>query len=421
VEDRRLLSQIVLHILLIEDNPGDAALVDAALSDASGAEFKIHHAETLTSGLDRLVGRERIDLVLLDVSLPDSHGLDGLNAIRILAPHIPVVLLTGWDSESLALRAMQNGAQDFLVKGPLQGPALARILQQAIVRQRLNAESSGIEPRHEQAKVVGFLGAKGGAGSTTIACHLGMELKRQTDGRVLLMDLDMAGNTIGFVMDVNSHYGIMDASEDVLKLDEDRWEKLTASGPGGLDIIQSGGPVFSEEKQPNVERVRFVLRFVRTLYRWVVVDLGRLNPFSARLAEEVSRLYVVSTCDILGLNEAKSTIGTLAQAGFDRDQLALIINPTTVPPYLSRLELEKLLGVRVEMMLPECRQEFENSSQLGKRLGEGRNFQKHMAQLTAGIVGPGAAVTVGPGNDPPAKKNRFPFLMRAFRHAPAGS
>ena len=98
----RILSQPVLHILLIEDNPGDAELVKAALAEAAGAEFQIHHAEALAPGLDRLM-RGDIDLVLLDVSLPDSHGLDGLNAVRILAPSIPVVLLTGWDSGSLCV------------------------------------------------------------------------------------------------------------------------------------------------------------------------------------------------------------------------------------------------------------------------------------------------------------------------------
>jgi len=106
----------VLRVLLIEDNPGDAELVKAALADTAGATFEVHHAETLALGLDRLV-RGDIDLVLLDVSLPDSHGLDGLNAVRILAPSVPAVLLTGWDSESLALRAEQSGAQDYLVKG----------------------------------------------------------------------------------------------------------------------------------------------------------------------------------------------------------------------------------------------------------------------------------------------------------------
>src|ERR1017187_450829 len=181
-----MVSQPVFCILLIEDNPCDAELVKDMLADATDAKFQVHWADALLPGLDRLA-RGDIDLVLLDVSLPDSHGLDGLNAIRIHAPDIPVMLLTGWGNESLALRAVQSGAQDYLVKGTLEGPALARTLQQAIVRQRIHAESSGRDVSQEPAKVVAFLGVKGGVGSTTIACHLGLELKQQTQGQVLLM------------------------------------------------------------------------------------------------------------------------------------------------------------------------------------------------------------------------------------------
>ncbi|MCU1236341.1 MAG: response regulator receiver protein [Candidatus Solibacter sp.] len=174
-------------MLLIEDNAGDAELVKAALAEGGGAvAFEVHWAEALLPGLDRLA-RADFDLVLLDVSLPDSHGLEGLNAVRTHAPSTPVVLLTGWDSESLALRAVQSGAQEYLVKGTLEGPVLARALQHAIVRQRIKADTSSPEGKIKHAKIVGFLGAKGGVGSTTIACHIAMELKRQADGPVLLM------------------------------------------------------------------------------------------------------------------------------------------------------------------------------------------------------------------------------------------
>lgn len=403
--------ETALQVLLIEDNPGDAELVKAALEEGADAAFKVHHADALVPGLDRLA-RGDIDLVLLDVSLPDSHGLDGLNAVRILAPSVPVVLLTGWDSESLSLRAVQSGAQDYLVKGTIQGKALALTLQRAIVRQRIHTGSSGAEAR-EPAKVVGFLSVKGGVGSSTIACHFAMELKRQTGNPVLLMDLDLSGNALSFLMNVNEPYGICEACNDVLQLDEDRWRKLVASGDGGLDVLQSGGPIRLEEKLPTAERVRFVLRFGRSLYRWVVVDLGRLSPFSSRLAEEVGLLYLVGTSDILGLYEAKSTIGALVNAGVDRDSLGLIFNQTPAHPTLSRPELEKLLAVRVEAMLPECHQDFVDSMLREKRLGESRKFQKQVAHLVAGNTG----VT----KNEPTKKDRPSFLMRAFRNATVGN
>jgi Flp pilus assembly CpaE family ATPase len=394
----------VLRVLLIEDNPGDAELVKETLGHTGDVVFEVDCAEALLPGLDRL-GRGGIDLVLLDLSLPDSHGLDGLNAVHTHAPSVPVVLLTGLDSESLALRAMQSGAQDYIVKGTLLGPALARTLQHAVVRQRIKANSPSAEP--SQAKVLGFMGVKGGVGNTSIACHLAMELKRQAEGRVLLMDLDLMGNAAEFLMNARAPYGISDAADDILHLDADRWQKLAVTGAGGVDVIQAGGPSCREEMQPKAERIRFVVRFVRSLYQWIVVDLGRLSPFSARLAEEVSHLYMVSTCDILGLNEAKSAAGALVRAGLDVGLMALILNQTPSPATFSKSELEKLIGVRVDAMLPDCRKDFEDSFLDGKRLGESRKFHKHVAQMAARIAGIEGEI------QPP--KTRFSFLPGALR------
>jgi Flp pilus assembly CpaE family ATPase len=403
------MPQPIFNILLIEDNPGDAALVKETLADADDAVFRVHWADALLPGLDRLA-RGDIDLVLLDVSLPDSHGLDGLNTIRIHAPDLPVVLLTGWGNESLALRAVQGGAQDYLVKGTLQGPALARTLQRAIVRQQTQMAAAPADSGQDRATVVGLLGAKGGVGTTTIACHLGRELKRQAGGRILLMDLDGADNAIAFLMDAKGSYSILDAAADVLRLDRDLWAKLVTSGADGVDIIQSAGATCREEQRPKAERVRFIIRFVRSLYRFIVIDMGRLSPFSAKVAEDAGRLLLVSTCDVLGLHEAKGTAHALCEAGFNTDQFALVLNQASRPSFTER-ELEKVLGLRVEAMLPDAHKDFLHASLDGKRLGESRAFQQQIARFAARIVGP------EPENDTRPPKARFSFLPGALRGA----
>jgi DNA-binding response OmpR family regulator len=406
--------QPLLQVLLIEDNPGDAELVKETLKDAGG--FQVYWVQALLPGLDR-AARGDIDLVLLDLHLPDSNGLEGLHSLRTHAPSLPVVVLTGFESESLALRSVESGAQEYVVKGSLQGPALARALLRAVARHKINAQSSRVESRQEEAKVLGFLGAKGGVGTTTVACHVGMELKRQTENRVLVMDLDLTCNTMAFLMNVNSVYGVTEVAYDFLHLDESSWAKFKAAGPGGLDIIQSGGPVFSEEKQPKAERVRLVLRFLRSLYQWIIVDLGRLNLLSARVAEDVDRLYMVGTCDLLGLNQARTAASALLQTGFQRDSLALIVNQAPQLSLSFNGEFEKFLGVPVEAVLPECRKEFEDSFQNGKRLGESRKFQSHIARLTAGITG---VESVGKDNTQAPKAPRFAFLPGALRRATTG-
>ena len=125
-----------ITLLLIEDNPGDARLLEAFL-DVSGAEmFQINRARTLEAGLER-IARGGVDLVLLDLGLPDSVGLDTFTLLKRQAPQLPVVVLTGLEDEEVALEAVGLGAQDFLPKSELSGSLLVRSILYAMERQRL--------------------------------------------------------------------------------------------------------------------------------------------------------------------------------------------------------------------------------------------------------------------------------------------
>ncbi|AHG89454.1 ATP-binding region ATPase domain protein [Gemmatirosa kalamazoonensis] len=132
-----------LTILMVEDNPGDAELLRLSLeegagsNDASGAaNAVVLHAERVSEART-LLASHPVDVVLLDLSLPDARGLDTVARVRDAAPHLPIVVLTGLDDEALAVRAVQAGAQDYLVKGAVTGRGMWRAVRHARERQRL--------------------------------------------------------------------------------------------------------------------------------------------------------------------------------------------------------------------------------------------------------------------------------------------
>jgi diguanylate cyclase (GGDEF)-like protein len=125
-----------LRVLLIEDNPGDVRLMQLALGEARRASFHVESAGTLAAGLKRLAG-EDVDVVLLDLSLPDSFGLQTFRTLQERWPQVPVVVLSGDDDESVATAAVNEGAQDFLVKGRADGDAVSRAIRYAIERHRM--------------------------------------------------------------------------------------------------------------------------------------------------------------------------------------------------------------------------------------------------------------------------------------------
>ena len=130
------LTHNLIKVLLVEDNPGDARLLREMLVEAAYALFKLTHVERLSEALKRL-SEEAFDLVLLDLSLPDGQGLETFTTVHAQAPGVPIVVLTGLDDETLAVRAVQAGAQDYLVKGRVDGDLLMRAMRYAIERHRI--------------------------------------------------------------------------------------------------------------------------------------------------------------------------------------------------------------------------------------------------------------------------------------------
>ena len=122
-----------IKVLLIEDNPGDAGLIRKLLAEVGGATFNLEYADRLSAGLERLAAGGT-NVVLLDLGLPDSQGLGTLARVRAQAADVPVVVLTAVDDRTFAMKAVQAGAQDYLVKGQVEGSSLARTLFYAIER-----------------------------------------------------------------------------------------------------------------------------------------------------------------------------------------------------------------------------------------------------------------------------------------------
>ena len=176
-----------INVLAVEDNLGDRRLLQELLKETAGSPFVQEWVDHLSACLERLE-RGGIDIVLLDLALPDSAGLETYRRVRAQFPDMPVILLTGLDDEELALQAVSEGAQEYLLKGSFDGPSLGRHIRHAIGRQQnLRTRVAGSEEA-KRGKVIGFLGAKGGVGTTTLAFNVAAVLAQQNK-RVVVAEL----------------------------------------------------------------------------------------------------------------------------------------------------------------------------------------------------------------------------------------
>jgi CheY-like chemotaxis protein len=127
----------IIKVLLIEDDPADAELIREVLYDEDDFHISTVHADRLSSAIN-LLKKENFDVILSDLSLPDSRGIETFDNIRARVPNIPVIVLTGLDDKGTALYAVSKGAQDYILKGQItNGDLLSRAILYSIERQKL--------------------------------------------------------------------------------------------------------------------------------------------------------------------------------------------------------------------------------------------------------------------------------------------
>ena len=135
-----MLSQFgdVINVVVIEDDPGDALIAEEYLAEEPSGKFQVFWARTLAEGIAAIDASTHC--VLLDLGLPDSQGVSALQAVRAAAPRVPIVVLTGFDDRAAGTKAVDAGAQDYLFKGDVTPPTLARSIAYAMAR-------AGVEER----------------------------------------------------------------------------------------------------------------------------------------------------------------------------------------------------------------------------------------------------------------------------------
>jgi len=136
-----------IRVLLVEDNPGDARLVQETLAEVDTPEFELTHVERLSQARQRLA-EEQFDVVLLDLVLPDKPRMGSLIEIHDQASRVPIVVLTGLDDETMASWTLEEGAQDYLIKGQTDKDALVRCIRHAIQRHRTQSGRVRTAPAH---------------------------------------------------------------------------------------------------------------------------------------------------------------------------------------------------------------------------------------------------------------------------------
>jgi pilus assembly protein CpaE len=289
------------------------------------------------------VGRLQPDILLLGLEgLPAESG-EVVRQIRRIQPAPRVVVVHDSPNPETILEVMRAGAAEFLYP-PFDEQFAAALM-------RLAGECSR-EPEHVGAgSVFGFVSVKGGCGATTVACHTAGYLRHQTGKRVLLADMDFCSGNTGYLMRAQPRYTIVDALDNLKRIDTTLWKALVTPTADGVDVIPAPAePVEAGIGAPALARL---IHFWRSQYDIIVVDLGHgLTPAVCQLRDALDGLVLVTTDELPALRLARQSIGAFARQSAGVKGLHLVINRMPRRAAIQVPELERILEFPVYAAIP---------------------------------------------------------------------
>lgn len=349
-----------LTVLVVEDNPGDLRLIAEALRDATRPQFRVQAADRLGMATEILAMRQT-DVVLLDMSLPDSSGLATFEAMYRSAPDIPIIVLTGQDDEELALAAVNAGAEDFLSKNTVDAPQLVRAIRYARERRRKAraVRESGVSAL---GTVITVIGPRGGAGKTLVAINLAAALAQGENRPVSLVDLSLQFGDLGVLLRVNHPSSVIDfvhacsARADGGWMgpapDDDWWESVLYRAPFGADVLQAAHvPEYAELVTPA--HVDALLDSLRQRSSFIVVDTSAyITDAVLRAVESADRILLVTDSNLPSIKSSKSVVRLVRMLGIPEERLLLVLNRAGAELGSNSKSVGELVGIPVAVEIP---------------------------------------------------------------------
>jgi MinD-like ATPase involved in chromosome partitioning or flagellar assembly/FixJ family two-component response regulator len=358
------MRQSPYRILLIEDNPGDVRLFKEALAEATSAGFALECAGTLSQGLERLAQGD-LDLIVSDLTLPDSRGIETFNTLQEQQSGMPIIVLTGEQDESLGIRAVREGAQDYLLKAELSPGALARSIVYAIERHRQYEQQLHRAQTKKTGRIICFMGTKGGVGTTTVVHNVASVLARQYS--TLIVELSPCPETL-------SRYACTEPGSDLgglLEMDPSRISSSEVSArvcrlPQGLQVLfspQAGRRVL----EIDALRTAAILDQASALADYVILDLPRYPSGGTQTAAGISQFVaLVTSPEEIAAAAGKAVLGWLRSWGLSTTLAGtVIVNSGRVMNTLRPSQVGVQIGCQVVGVIPPIPEPYQSYRQSG--------------------------------------------------------
>jgi MinD-like ATPase involved in chromosome partitioning or flagellar assembly/ActR/RegA family two-component response regulator len=342
----------VIRALIIEDNRIEALVTQKWLTGNPELALDVEWVDTLAAGLER-VARGNLDVIILDLNLPDSTGLETFVTLKRRASGVPIIVLTGEYDESVGILAVQQGAEEYLIKQQLEAPTLPRIVQFAVARHKTQVEQITKQIRNISGRVISFLGSKGGVGTTTVATNVAVSLAEKGHSVILAELRPTFGalasglqrkptNSLASLLEIPAH-----------EIGEDDLNAVLCQGPAAIRLLY-GTHLRETGPEPEPAHTERIIKIMTRLAEFVILDLASLPTVTAMTAAQLSQFVgVVTERESLSLSCGKSVVAHLKDWGVLNDFIgSIVIGQNSVTVSITTASIRSLLGCGILRMVP---------------------------------------------------------------------
>ncbi len=341
-----------MSILLVEDNAADARLLREMLHDAGGEDVVITQARNLPETFERL-DSERFSIILLDLGLPESRGLETFTRVHEAHPDVPIVVLSGLDDEDVAISAVQEGAQDYLVKQNISGGSLLRAVRYAIERHSALQRELSQMRRGGESGTIAFVGAKGGVGTTTLVVNFASALANRGQSAIAI-ELRGEPGTLSSLLSRTPPENISHLVElGARQITPETLGSRLQRTPFGLRVL-FGPQEARQEVEVSAEQAAAIVDSASELADFTILDIPSYPTEAGREAmRRAWRVFLLLEPEAACMYAARVSLDVLRTAGVTGQLMgAIVVNRSALPVAPSAQEIQELLGVDVVGVVP---------------------------------------------------------------------
>lgn len=295
------------------------------------------------------------DLVVVDIRSDASSGMAAIERLRATSPSLGIFAVAAAADPELILSAMRAGANEFFPWSGAEGTQAARAMEESFhgaVRKTAARREAASASNKPPCVTHTFLGAKGGAGTTTVAVNCGVELARLTKRPTVVVDLKSCLGEVALFLGVRPRFTVLDAIENLHRLDKNFLAELVAKHKSGLDIL-AGSEQFDRPNAQDAGAIEELLRVLARTYDHIVIDAGNVvNSVVASALYSADTIFLVTNPDVPSIRNAQRLVDRVRQLGAGSERVKVLLNRVSENHLITPKQIETALGYGIHHSFP---------------------------------------------------------------------